>query len=286
MSEFLDIRTLCFITGATALAMFLCMLHVAIRRNIYPGFRRWTAAALASSAGFLLISFRHYLPDAGTVVAANTLIGLGSLLLYRGMRSFVNARGGAWLDYTALAALVVSMAYFTHILPDVNARILAISLFQAIYYLGAVRLTAGPLKGILGENNYLLLLSLLGASLWLILRGISTWLWGGHIPDFMASGALQGLSFVVFLTCNIMIMGGLISITSKRTENDLLSAKEEIKSLRDFLPICANCKKIRDDQGYWQQVENYIAEQTGAELTHGICPDCMKKLYPELGNKI
>ena len=58
-------------------------------------------------------------------------------------------------------------------------------------------------------------------------------------------------------------------------------AVEKIKTLSGFLPICASCKKIRDDKGYWQQIEDYIAEHSEAEFSHGICPDCAKKLYPE-----
>jgi PAS domain-containing protein len=55
----------------------------------------------------------------------------------------------------------------------------------------------------------------------------------------------------------------------------------ELLELRRLLPICASCKKIRDDAGYWHQVEAYITEHTDAEFTHGLCPDCLKKLYPE-----
>ena len=47
------------------------------------------------------------------------------------------------------------------------------------------------------------------------------------------------------------------------------------------MPICAGCKRIRDDAGYWHQVEQYVHEHTEAEFSHGICPDCMRKLYPE-----
>lgn len=63
------------------------------------------------------------------------------------------------------------------------------------------------------------------------------------------------------------------------------SAKE-IKTLRGFLPICASCKKIRDDQGYWTQIETYISEHSDAEFSHGLCPDCAVKLYGRvLGKK-
>jgi len=63
---------------------------------------------------------------------------------------------------------------------------------------------------------------------------------------------------------------------------ELRKALAEIKILSGLLPICSSCKKIRDDQGYWTQLESYISEHSEAEFTHGCCPECMKKLYPEL----
>jgi PAS domain S-box-containing protein len=63
------------------------------------------------------------------------------------------------------------------------------------------------------------------------------------------------------------------------------NAMEEIEALRGILPICANCKKIRDDQGYWEEVEVYIHEHSAAEFTHGLCPGCIRELYPELADR-
>lgn len=63
--------------------------------------------------------------------------------------------------------------------------------------------------------------------------------------------------------------------------DQLRTSLDEIKTLRGFVPICANCKNIRDDQGYWQQVEKYVEEHSEAQFSHSICPECMKKLYPE-----
>jgi AmiR/NasT family two-component response regulator len=62
---------------------------------------------------------------------------------------------------------------------------------------------------------------------------------------------------------------------------ELQKALGHIKTLSGLLPICSSCKKIRDDQGYWQQVEIYIAEHSEADFSHGLCPDCMQKLYPD-----
>ncbi len=63
--------------------------------------------------------------------------------------------------------------------------------------------------------------------------------------------------------------------------HDLTEALSQVKQLSGFLPICASCKKIRDDQGYWRQVEEYIREHSEAEFSHSICPECAKRLYPD-----
>ena len=63
---------------------------------------------------------------------------------------------------------------------------------------------------------------------------------------------------------------------------NLEKAIKEIKILQGILPICSKCKKIRDDEGYWNKVEEYIQDHSYAKFSHGICPECMKKLYPEL----
>jgi hypothetical protein len=66
-----------------------------------------------------------------------------------------------------------------------------------------------------------------------------------------------------------------------RLRQDVEAAMAEIKTLRGLLPICASCKNIRRDDGAWSRIEAYVAEHTHAKFTHGICPDCRVKLYPE-----
>jgi len=66
---------------------------------------------------------------------------------------------------------------------------------------------------------------------------------------------------------------------------DLQEALKKVQTLKGLLPICANCKKIRDDQGYWQHVEKYVAEHSDARFSHGLCPRCVADLYPEFAPK-
>lgn len=67
---------------------------------------------------------------------------------------------------------------------------------------------------------------------------------------------------------------------------DLQRALSEVKTLQGCLPICSHCRKIRQDSGYWQKIELYIQEHTNAQFSHGICPDCMREMYPDMAEKI
>jgi DNA-binding response OmpR family regulator len=62
----------------------------------------------------------------------------------------------------------------------------------------------------------------------------------------------------------------------------ILSLQTQVKQLAGLLPICAHCKKVRDDKNYWQEVESYIAKRTDAKFTHGYCPDCFNKALQEI----
>ena len=115
-----------------------------------------------------------------------------------------------------------------------------------------------------------------------------------------------GLLFeIVGLVISILMLAGIALIRplfaelaasrdELRTMNDRLSALSDeqkgliaelqhalanVKTLKGLLPICASCKKVRDDKGYWQQVEVYVRERTEAEFSHGLCPDCEQEYY-------
>ena len=73
------------------------------------------------------------------------------------------------------------------------------------------------------------------------------------------------------------IVTGHIQIITKNIQ--LEDALKEVRTLQGLIPICANCKKIRDDKGFWQKVEVYLEERSNARFTHGLCEDCIQKLY-------
>ncbi len=99
--------------------------------------------------------------------------------------------------------------------------------------------------------------------------------------DYLVKGQVAG---------SLLFKAIRYSIERKRLENErqrlvheLKEALSKVKLLSGLIPICANCKKIRDDAGYWNQIEVYLQSHSEAEFTHGICPACVQKLYPELG---
>jgi PAS domain S-box-containing protein len=102
--------------------------------------------------------------------------------------------------------------------------------------------------------------------------------------------------FSTSITKNGKVLGAVVTfrdITERKQAEDALEeerrrlqqALDEVRTLRGIVPICANCKKIRDDKGFWNQVEKYVSDHTEAKFSHGICPDCVKELYPELNIK-
>ncbi|MCP3951301.1 MAG: hypothetical protein GY697_03665 [Desulfobacterales bacterium] len=73
-----------------------------------------------------------------------------------------------------------------------------------------------------------------------------------------------------------------IEIERENMVIELQTALADVKTLSGLLPICSVCKKIRDDTGYWNQIEAYIHKHSGTRFSHGICPDCAREYYPDL----
>lgn len=152
------------------------------------------------------------------------------------------------------------------------------------------------------------------AGLWacvLQIVALSIALAGSDIPPaqvqlFLVTGTLHLSAITIFLivSATIFLQAPRASIASNTALRQLNSELEQrvhertadlqtantslqealvnIKTLRGLLPICAACKKIRDDAGYWNQIESYISARSEAQFSHGICPECTVRLYPEL----
>lgn len=99
--------------------------------------------------------------------------------------------------------------------------------------------------------------------------------------DYLVKNEITG----ILLLRSIQYAIERLRILNEKEEliRELQDAAVQIRTLSGLLPICASCKNIRNDKGYWERIESYISKHSEAQFTHGICPDCKKKLYPELG---
>jgi len=105
-----------------------------------------------------------------------------------------------------------------------------------------------------------------------------------EVGFFILLMVLQMVITVSFMMLNIERVNGEIMLTQaalRESLGKLQNAFGEVKALEGILPICANCKKIRDDRGEWTQIEVYAMDRTYGDFSHSICPACPKKLYPD-----
>lgn len=283
MKVWFNMRTIALFSGLISFVLCFCMLFIYISRKTYKGFLFWVIASFLNALGLMLLSLRSYLPDFITIVTANTLIISSAGLIAYGLEVFYGDKGKKKYYISASIMIFISLIYFTYRDPDVNARIVIISsvwslLFSYCLYI-IYRRTLRQYK----EKNLLLSGSLIFLIIANLYRIFPTVFYEGKIIDFMDASVIQGILLEINLLAHIFIATGLIVLNFQRVEYDLNTVLREIKTLRGIIPICANCKKIRNDEGVWRQLESYIEEHSEVEFfSHGICPECTKKLYPEV----
>ena len=102
-----------------------------------------------------------------------------------------------------------------------------------------------------------------------------------------ASGVKYSTSIIPFWNAAARLVYFLsFTFLLSYSREQLRQSKEEVKRLSGLLPICASCKKIRNDEGYWQEIESYLHSHTDTQFSHGICPECAQKLYPEFADDL
>lgn len=285
MSEFkylFDIRALSLINGLISLTLIFCMVYTLATQKVYKGFRKWTLATIFNTIGFILLGFRGILPDFLSVVVCNMLMISAYILIKTGLNDFAEIRQKRWLDIAIAFVYLVTVLYYTYLKPTQSLRIVFFSLVAALYCVKSAGIVFTKTNKVINRTNWLLLAGFVIISLLFILRSVVTFINHKNIVNLMSADIFQGITFIVGFNVHIIIIVGFIVMNSQRLDFDLGRANSNIKSLKGLLPICSSCKKIRDDKGYWNQIENYIKNHSEADFSHGICPECSKKLYPDL----
>ena len=100
--------------------------------------------------------------------------------------------------------------------------------------------------------------------------------------EISTNGAVYRGQKLIFCVCRDITDRKRAEKEREKLIKELQEALREIKTLRGILPLCSFCKKIRDDKGYWEQVDVYIHKHSQADISHSICPECLKEHYPDI----
>jgi hypothetical protein len=289
-----NVRLLFIVVTVVTVLMALIMLFFQSTRKTYPGFTRWTLGASGMAAGFVFLILRGIINDYLSILVVNVSFPLGVVWYLDGMRKFLSLKPMSKFLYIFPLISLLACTYYYFAVDAAAWRNLFMSVTVAIpnWIMAFLIFRHSPKK----ESAFYPIIGMviLSSGLLILIRSF----WVLFMPDFdvLSESPVQ---IGYFISVIIMQIAGIISfillnserlerelenteINLKKTVDDLQKALVEVKTLGGLLPICANCKKIRDDSGYWHQLEAYISTHSEAEFSHGTCPECARKLYPEL----
>lgn len=281
MHNYLDIRTLLFVVSIIGLVICLSFAYALATRRTYAGFSAWTISSFAGFLGLLLVSFRGVVPDVISIIAGGALIVSAVVFVAYGLELFFGMPARVRQYGLLMILTVFGLLCFTYISPSVNARIMIVSGSIVVINLWCAFLVWKGVPKLLGVANRFLTAAFMMAAVLNAIRFALAAFFDPAIPDLMAASRLHAVSLLLMIGVHIFVMLGLLLLNFLRVEQDLKGSLDEIRILRGIIPICSACKKVRDDQGAWKQIESYIRDHSEAQFSHGICPDCAHRLYPD-----
>ncbi|MBU2549014.1 MAG: hypothetical protein KKB20_11410 [Proteobacteria bacterium] len=294
----MDIKTLVVCNAVVPAFLFLALLFFRSFQKTYPGFGSWTAATLVIALGYILWLSRESMPLWLNIIVMNGLFAWGAVLRLAGVVRFMSGRRLAAIWYWALFFCITALLFFYLILDVIALRTFIISF---ILFVGTCRCalevfrfaprSSRPLYFATG-GIYLL------SGLVIMSRAAGVLMAGRY--QMFDPGAVYVVYFLMMMVFELLWGLSFLMMNSQRLESELRDSGKslvatvgdlektlaEVRTLRGFIPICSNCKKIRDDTGYWQQVEKYISDHSDAQFSHGLCPECVRKLYPQYADRI
>ncbi len=291
-----DLGTLLLSDVLVMTAVTLAAAFFMLRHRTYEGFGAWMAGTLCLLVGYVSILFRGPagpVPAGLSILLTNVAWAAAAVLRYDAVVRFLRGRAASRWWY--VAAPVVGAWSVVTLGADWGQPLRNVGLSGAVVLLTALTAAvllretpedARPVGRFMAAGNLLIVCELtLRAVFWML-----------H-PDYALNSQHIVISghFLVITPLDLALTVGFILLNYRRQESELRVAgrrlEEHVAQLRDalaevrtlsgLLPICAGCKSIRDDQGYWHQVESYVSKHTDARFSHGLCPGCAQRLFPE-----
>lgn len=266
-------------TNVARLALTAGVAYCTRMHKTYPGFNHWVAGMAVGVLGFFSIALQPLYPALG-ILLANALTSLSVLLVLDGTRRFVRDKrlDPRWYALSLVSAAIGGFLHF--VVPSLLGRI-----WWATLQLGGMAALCGtiwlrgPREGSRRLYRSAAFLSFTYTAL-LLARAIGL----SSEPRFTSlfePHPREAAFFLVLGLLDMVLLAFYQTLNSERLEEELRQSRAEVKMLSGILPICAQCKKIRDQGDQWVQVETYVRKHTDAQFSHGFCPDCFRALYPD-----
>jgi len=290
----LDVRTLFVADAVITLFIGLSLLLYGTKRKTYPGFNYWMLGSLIVSASYVATFLRGVIPELLSILLVNGGFVLSGVVRLDGVLRFLRGKKAPGLLYCLPVVAMAIAAYFTLADNDMVIRLVFLTFWGCLllWTMATIFVISAP-----AANRSLHLLA-----------GVITFLYGASMlsrtvlfaldpPELLFENA--GFNSAFFLSVLIFeIWSGLLimMLNNQRMEEELLVSHavlqghvvelekvlSEVKVLKGLLPICSSCKKIRDDQGHWNHLEDYIDAHSEATFTHGLCPGCALQMQKEI----
>lgn len=278
------------------MAMTMAVFHFS--RKTYPGFGLWICGVAVNGLTFMGLVLRGAIPLEISVFLTNMFWTLTGLLYLDGLRRFLGfTKLPVWIYVVPLLVAIHAISTFFYFDSGAWRSLVLSAVFSIAHGLTAWLSLREYFKI---KSIFLLILGLETSLATLVVMSRALLNLTVANFEFMVSLDSELFFFVTFMVLELVICFSFILLNAEWFEKDLLATQStlrsnvqelektlaEVKTLKGLLPICSSCKKIRDDDDNWVQMEVYVRDRTNADFSHGICPDCIRKLYPEFADSM
>lgn len=263
------------------LSLLISVVFLVVLRTgkTYPGFKSWTLGFLGSFLSMFIFSIREYSPVWVSVYVGYLLTTLFYIYIAKGMAEFgeCSSKPTIVLGGAMLAIQILGLTYSSLIAPSSSLTLVIMNSTITILFIQMVSIHFKCINKIFKQPVILLPIALV----WYIAILV------GHIIFKMQYTIrescifYEALIYASYVMAKVLLGFSLIVITAKRFILDLQDSMGRIETLEGLMPVCSCCKKIRDDEGYWNHVDTYFNEHSHLKVSHSICPNCQKELYGE-----
>ena len=235
MIESLDTRTMLLVGALVSLTLAGVMVYYSVARRTYPGFHHWTVGIIGVGAGAVLLSGRDHFPDAISMVLGNTLIISMPYLLARGLTIFLDVK---W-KLTALNVLIFALflsvfLWATYVHPSLYVRIMCFSLAMGLFFCEALVIALRFIPSVLGEQNWLLIASILFAVFSAVFRIFITITQISSLTFLEKDGILHSIALLMTILSVVGSACSFLILNTHRIENDLKRASRRIENLANM----------------------------------------------------